>query len=60
MIIEVYMESNRKKMDDGVKEGEKGWKIAIIQQVDKMVNLRDLNILNYSCMHLGFRNNYWS
>ena len=30
-IIEVYIESNRKEMDDGVKEGEKGWKIATIQ-----------------------------
>ena len=30
-MIEVYIESNRKEMDDGVKEGEKGWKIATIQ-----------------------------
>ena len=27
----IYIESNRKEMDDGVKEGEKGWKIATIQ-----------------------------
>ena len=27
-MIEVYMESNRKKMDDGVKEDKKGWKMA--------------------------------
>ena len=30
-MIEVYIESNRKKMDDGVKEGEKSSKIATIQ-----------------------------
>ena len=30
-MIEIYMESNKKEMDDGVKEGEKGWKIATIQ-----------------------------
>ena len=30
-MIEVYIESNIKEMDDGVKECEKGWKIAIIQ-----------------------------
>ena len=30
-MIEVYIETNKKEMDDGVKEGEKGWKIAIIQ-----------------------------
>ena len=28
---EVYMKSNRKEMDDGVKEDEKGWKMATIQ-----------------------------
>ena len=30
-MIEIYIESNRKKIDDSVKEGKKGWKIAIIQ-----------------------------
>ena len=30
-MIEVYIESNKNEMDDGVKEGEKGWKIATIQ-----------------------------
>ena len=30
-MIEVYIETNRKEMDDGVKKGEKCWKIAIIQ-----------------------------
>ena len=30
-MIEVYIESKRKEMDDGVKEGEKDWKIATIQ-----------------------------
>ena len=30
-MIEVYMESNRKKMDDGVKEDKKGWKMATFQ-----------------------------
>ena len=30
-MIEVYIKSNGKEMDDGVKEGEKGWKIATIQ-----------------------------
>ena len=39
-------------MDDGVKEGEKGWKIATIQQADKRVDLRDLSILSYSFMHI--------
>ena len=29
-MIELYIESNRKEMDDGVKEGEKSWKIATI------------------------------
>ena len=57
-MIEVYIESNKKEMDDGVKEGEKSWKIATIQYVDKIVDLRDLSILNYSYMHLGFWNNY--
>ena len=27
-MIEVYMESNRKEMDYGVKEGEKGWEMS--------------------------------
>ena len=27
-MVEVYMESNRKEMDYGVKEGEKGWKMT--------------------------------
>ena len=27
-MIEVYMESNRKEMDYGVKEGEKSWEMA--------------------------------
>ena len=27
-MIEVYMESNRKEMDYGVKEGEKGWEMT--------------------------------
>ena len=30
-MIEVYIESNRKEIDDGVKKGEKVWKIATIQ-----------------------------
>ena len=30
-MIEVYIESNRKEMDDSVKEDEKCWKIATIQ-----------------------------
>ena len=30
-MIEVYIKSNRKEMDDGVKESEKCWKIATIQ-----------------------------
>ena len=30
-MIEVYIESNIKEMDDGVKECEKGWKIATSQ-----------------------------
>ena len=29
--VYIYIESNRKKMDDGVKKGEKGWRIATIQ-----------------------------
>ena len=28
---EVYIESNRKEMNDGIKKGEKDWKIATIQ-----------------------------
>ena len=30
-MIEVYIKSNRKEMDDGAKKGEKGWKIDTIQ-----------------------------
>ena len=30
-MIEVHMKSNRKEMDNGVKEDEKCWKIATIQ-----------------------------
>ena len=50
-MIEVYMKSNRKEMDYGVKEGEKGWKMTTFLQVDKREDLRDLNILSYSFMH---------
>ena len=45
------MESNRKERDYGVKEGEKGWKMATFLQVDKKKDLRDLSILSYSFMH---------
>ena len=41
------MESNRKEMDYGVKEGEKGWEIITFLQVDKTENLMDLSILSY-------------
>ena len=54
------MENNTKGMDYGVKEGENGWKMVTFQQVDMRMELRDLSILNYSYMHLGFRNNYWN
>ena len=41
-------------MDDSVKEGDKGWRITTIQYVDKRVDLRNLSILSYSYMRLGF------
>ena len=42
------MKNNSKEIDDGVKEGEKGWKTDVISQVDKNIDLRDLSILSYS------------
>ena len=35
------MENNSKKIDDGVKEGEKCWKTDTIPQVDKSVDLKE-------------------
>ena len=46
------MENNSKEIDDGVKEGEKGWKTDTIPQVEKSVDLRDLSILSYSFIRL--------
>ena len=59
-MIEVYMESNRKEMDYGVKEDKKVWEIATFLLVDKREYLRNLSILSYLFMHYMIWNDiYW-
>ena len=49
--IEVHVEGNGKKMNNGIKEGENDWQMVIFQQVDIKVELRDLGILNLLFMY---------